>query len=168
MARTVRPKPGTKPAGAKRPAAAQPAREAAKPQVKPAKARNAPRRGATGQALPAAAAIPEAPANAFQDRLEKIEKTNATLRSRLQAAARAAKAWEARVTEVEARLEALEQRMTQVQRAAEPNARQRRARRPRDIDPGDAVPEGVAVQTPQPLDAEAESALEHLQHLGDE
>jgi hypothetical protein len=32
--------------------------------------------------------------------------------------------------------------------------------------PGDAVPEGVAVQEPAPLDAEAEIALENLtEHL---
>ena len=35
-----------------------------------------------------------------------------------------------------------------------------------EIDPGDAVPEGVAVQEPAPLDEEAETALENLtEHL---
>ena len=82
----------------------------------------------------------------------------------------AAKASEARLSELEARVAALEDRVTKSGRIAEPDARP--ARRPRttrrthEIDPGDAVPAGVAVQEPQPLDQEAETALEHLQHLG--
>jgi hypothetical protein len=37
------------------------------------------------------------------------------------------------------------------------------------MDPGDAVPSGVAVEEPAPLDLEAETARENLeQHLGDE
>jgi hypothetical protein len=37
----------------------------------------------------------------------------------------------------------------------------------REIDPGDAVPPGVAVEEPAALDLEAETALENLEeHLG--
>jgi hypothetical protein len=45
----------------------------------------------------------------------------------------------------------------------------RAKRRSREIDPGDAVPPGVAVEEPAPLDDEAETALENLDsHLSHE
>jgi hypothetical protein len=53
--------------------------------------------------------------------------------------------------------------------APKPSLSGRRTRRSRDIDPGDAVPQGVAVQDPTPLDEEAETALENLkEHFGAE
>ncbi|HYZ20606.1 MAG TPA: hypothetical protein VE690_00485 [Rhodopila sp.] len=164
MARTVTTKRGARPAGAKR-AAAQPARKAAKaPARTAAKAPAAPQRG-----LPVELAIPEAPADEFQDRLEQLEKAHATLRTRQQAAARAAKACEARLVELEARMDAVEQRVARaeraVQRTAKPASRPRPTRRSREVDPGDSVPEGVAVREPEPLDQEAEAALEQLQHI---
>jgi hypothetical protein len=164
MARTVRKEPGAKPAGAKRPAA--PPRKAAKAPVKTARPAASPKR-----ALPAEFAIPEAPADEFQDRLERLEKAYATLRTRQQAATRAAKAWEERLAGLEGRMDAVEQRAVRADHAARrtagPASRPRATRRPHEIDPGDSVPEGVAVQEPQPLDPQAEAALEQLQHLRD-
>jgi len=50
---------------------------------------------------------------------------------------------------------------------AKPTKPARAKRQGREIDPGDAVPPGVAVQEPAPLDEEAETALENLEeHLG--
>ena len=45
----------------------------------------------------------------------------------------------------------------------------RRRAKPRRIDPGDAVPQGVAVEEPAPLDSEVEIARDNLEaHLHDE
>ena len=67
-----------------------------------------------------------------------------------------------------ARISRLEQEVQQLRETLASKGRVTRAsaqaRRHREIDPGDAVPEGVAVQEPQPLDKEAETALENLKH----
>ena len=47
--------------------------------------------------------------------------------------------------------------------AAEKVVRRGRPPRSREIDPGDAVPPGVAVLDPEPLDAEAEAARDALE-----
>jgi predicted nuclease with TOPRIM domain len=131
--------------------------------MKPAKAPALPKRKS-----PVASAKQEAPANDFQEHLKELEKANAKLRGRQQAADRSAKILEVRLSELEARLAVLEERIMQSERTGEKVARRpRTTRRSRDIDPGDSVPEGVAVQDPEPLDEEAEAALEHLQQLGD-
>jgi hypothetical protein len=67
----------------------------------------------------------------------------------------------ARVTMLEVQVVQLEKRVTPAQRKSAPSATSPRKRQTRNIDPGDAVPEGVAVQEPAPLDA-AETALENL------
>jgi hypothetical protein len=162
IARIAGTKTGPKLAAAK-PAAKQPARKTAKAPMKPAKAPALPKRKS-----PVASAKQEAPANDFQEHLKELEKANAKLRGRQQAADRSAKILEVRLSELEARLAVLEERIMQSERTGEKVARRpRTTRRSRDIDPGDSVPEGVAVQDPEPLDEEAEAALEHLQQLGD-
>ena len=162
MARIVGMKTGPKLAAAKS-TAKQPARKTANAPVRPAKAPATPKRQS-----PAASAKQEASANEFQEHLNELEKANAKLRGRQQAADRSGKILEARLSELEARMAVLEERITRLERTGEkPARRPRTTRRSRDIDPGDSVPEGVAVQEPEPLDEEAEAALEHLQQLGD-
>ena len=112
--------------------------------------------------------------------VEKLERTVATLRTKNREAVRAAK-------EATARVEALETQVTKLEKAALPKeapvrrsaarngavtpepkpARSTRGRKPSgERDPGDAVPPGVAVGKPEPMDAEAETALENLEeHL---
>ena len=100
-------------------------------------------------------------------RVEALERANPTLRAKSREANRAAKTAAARIAELEDQVAQLEQRLASAQPKPPPSAPARRKRRSREIDPGDAVPEGVAVQEPAPLDEEAETALENLTaHLG--
>ncbi len=104
--------------------------------------------------------------------VEKLEQLVATLRAKSREANKAAKAAAARIGELEAEVAALEKKAA----AAPPRLRETKPTRParsryqsREIDPGDAVPPGVAVQEPAPLDEEAETALENLEtHLDHE
>ncbi|MFL5256326.1 MAG: hypothetical protein ACJ8AI_26195 [Rhodopila sp.] len=99
--------------------------------------------------------------------MDALERTNATLRARNRDANRAAKTAAARIAELEDQVAQLEKRVASAQRKAAPSAASPRKRRSREIDPGDAVPEGVAVQEPAPLDEAAEAALENLnENLG--
>ena len=59
-----------------------------------------------------------------------------------------------------ARIAALEARVARLEQQA---ASQARARRGREIDPGDAVPPGVAVLEVEPMDAPAQAALDAIQ-----
>lgn len=115
---------------------------------------------------------------------ERLERTNATLRARSREAVRAAKAASARIAELEAQVEQLEGKVAaqEASREASPTAAAKPARqspakpnRPRKqkqqqgIDPGDAVPPGVAVQEPAPEDEEARQARGNLErHLGED
>jgi hypothetical protein len=101
-----------------------------------------------------------------------MEQANANLRSRNRESNRAAKAAAARIAELEEQVSRLEQQVAargasaRSGRKAQP-PESRRGRRVRDIDPGDAVPPGVAVLEPAPLDQDAETARENLEdHLG--
>ena len=99
--------------------------------------------------------------------METLERANATLRAKNREANRAAKTAAARIAELEDQVAQLEKRVAAAQRKSAPSAASPRKRRSREIDPGDAVPEGVAVQEPAPLDEEAETALENLtENLG--
>jgi hypothetical protein len=96
--------------------------------------------------------------------LEKLERTNATLRAKSRAATRAAKTAAVRIAELEEEVARLEKRVASQAASAKRSAKQAG----RSIDPGDAVPSGVAVAEPEPLDEEAEGALEKLEeHLGE-
>jgi hypothetical protein len=104
-------------------------------------------------------------------RVEKLEQTVATLRAKSREANKAAKAAAARIAELEEQAAQLEQTAAPpappVDRQPRASRSPRTGRRSREIDPGDAVPPGVAVQEPAPLDEEAETALENLEeHLG--
>ena len=94
--------------------------------------------------------------------VEKLEQTVATLRAKSREATKAAKASAARIAELEDEVATLEKQV-----ASQAVSAKRSAKRERRIDPGDAVPPGVAVVEPEPLDGEAERALENLEeHLG--
>jgi hypothetical protein len=99
--------------------------------------------------------------------VEKLERANANLRAKNRDASREAKTTAARTAELEEQVARLEKQLV-AQTAAAGGARAalapkgRRARH-REIDPGDSVPPGVAVEEPAPLDLEAEIALANLE-----
>ena len=73
----------------------------------------------------------------------------------------------ARIAELEDQVATLEKQVASQATSAKRSAKRPASRKSRDIDPGDAVPAGVAVEEPEPLDKEAERALENLEeHLG--
>ena len=98
----------------------------------------------------------------------KLERANATLRAKSRDAGKAAKTAAARIAELEDQVARLGKRLAAQgkaavsgQAAASPTGR-RRAKR-REIDPGDAVPPGVAVEEPAAPDREAETARNNLE-----
>ena len=132
------------------------------PLVTPARSAAVPKR-------PAAARPPAPPPvskGELRLQVEKLERMVATMRAKSREAAKGAKLATARIAELEATVAAFEQApappKAAAKMAAKPPARGRR----RGVDPGDAVPPGVAVQDPEPMDAEAEAAFENLKsHL---
>ncbi len=114
-----------------------------------------------------APATPRLSVGELRAQLEKLQNANATLRAKNREANRAAKTAAARIAE-------LEEEVAQLQKESAPqpapkkrgSAATRAKRQSLQIDPGDAVPPGVAVEEPAPLDDEAETALENLEaHL---
>ncbi len=113
--------------------------------------------GAGGNAFPA----PKLNKEELRAQVEKLERANAKLRLKAREAGRSGKDAAARIAELEgevARLERQLKRQTPRETQDSAPAPARRSRR-REIDPGDAVPPGVAVKEPEPLDREAETAL---------
>ena len=132
-----------------------------------------------------AAPAPKVSKGELRAQVEKLERTVATLRARSRDAVRAAKQATARIEELEAELaakpaatapRAASRTPRPAAKADTPTApRKTRARRGQALsderDPGDAVPPGVAVAEPEPMDEEATTAFENLQarlHPGDE
>jgi hypothetical protein len=119
----------------------------------------------------AASAAPKLSKDELRARVEQLERANTTLRAKSKEANRAAKIAAARIAELEDTVAQLERQAAPAsapaKRGPKPPAAPARAKRQRrGVDPGDAVPPGVAVQEPAPLDEEAETALETLQeHL---
>ena len=105
--------------------------------------------------------------------VEKLERANANLRAKNRDASREAKTTAARIAELEEQVARLEKQLVAQTAAAggdraAPAPKDRQAKH-REIDRGDSVPPGVAVQEPAPLDLEAETVLANLEeHLGDE
>jgi chromosome segregation ATPase len=131
----------------------------------PAERAKAPATKPTRTAAPTG--TPKLSKDELRTRVETLERANATLRAKSRDANRAAKTAAARIAELEDQVAQLEKRLASAQPKATPSASSRRSRRSREIDPGDAVAEGVAVQDPAPLDEKAETALENLtEHLG--
>jgi len=140
---------------------AVPAGKPGRPAVTPAKT-PATRTKAPGAAKPtrtvASPAAPKLSKDELRTRVEALERANTTLRAKNRDANRTAKTAAARIAGLEDQVAQLEKRVASAQRQSKPSASPRK-RRSHDIDPGDAVPEGVAIQEPAPLDAEAETAL---------
>jgi chromosome segregation ATPase len=167
MARPTKPTSTRKAAVTKK--AAVPARKPGRPAATAAKT-PAKHSKPTTAAKPKQAAAPPAAPKLSKDelhaRVEKLERANATLRAKNRDANRAAKIAATRIAELEDQVAQLEKRVASAQPTAKRAAPAPRKRQSREIDPGDAVPEGVAVQEPAPLDEEAETALENLtEHL---
>ena len=105
-------------------------------------------------------------------RVEQLERANATLRGKSREVTRAAKMAATRIAELEEQVARLEKQIAARSvpgRSSQPAASANGRRRPpqREIDPGDAVPQGVAVADPVPADLEAEVARGNLEaHLG--
>lgn len=121
-------------------------------------------------ARPPAAALPapKVSKDALRAQVEKLESVIASLRAKSREANKAAKAATARISELEMQVAQLKKATAAPAFVQQPKpAKPARAKRQsREIDPGDAVPPGVAAQEPAPLDEEAEIALENLEeHL---
>ncbi len=122
--------------------------------------------------MSAASPAPKVSKDELRAQVERLEQLVASLRTKGREANKAAKAATARISELEAQVARQEQKAPSS--TARQPAQQARVEKPargkrkgREIDPGDAVPPGVAVQEPEPLDEEAETALENLnEHLG--
>ena len=146
--------------------AAEPARRARKP-VPPAKAKAK----VAAAKKPAAAAKPSSvtPAralskDALQTQVEKLERANTALRTKNREANRAAKLSAARMAELEGEVARLQTQLAAM--SAQPTALPESGSPTRDIEPGDAVPPGVAPADPEPADREAEIGRENLEaHL---
>ncbi len=101
--------------------------------------------------------------------MEELEAARSALQAKSREAGRAAKLAERRIAELEAQVEHLqgEAAKTATPVAQEGEAKRSRRGRPpgrkNAIDPGDAVPPGVAVLAPEPMDAEAEAARDALE-----
>lgn len=120
--------------------------------------------------VPAPALVPKLSKGELRAQVEQLEAANAKLRAKSRDTNKAAKLATKRIAELEAQVGQLESdaatgRAAAVARA-EPKtaAPSRKRRQPRPLDPGDAVPPGVAVIEPTPMDAEAEVALDSLEH----
>ena len=97
--------------------------------------------------------------------IAKLEDTVATLRAKSRELTRAARQAAARIAELETQLAAAQTAPDAAPEKPAKSARGTRAAsgsRQRPIDPGDAVPPGVAVAEPQPLDEEARAAKDAL------
>jgi chromosome segregation ATPase len=147
---------------------AQAPKEAARSTAKPATAKE---NASASKATAAKAPVERAPVmskDELRSQVEKLQQTNATLRTKSREANRAAKAATARIAELEEEVATLEKQVASQASSAKRSATRSAGRKSRDIDPGDSVPEGVAVAEPEPLDQEAGEALENLEeHLGE-
>ncbi len=100
----------------------------------------------------------------------KLEAANAKLRAKSRETNKAAKLAAKHIAELEERVAQLEKEAetrrapSVAQAEAKTAAPSRKTRQPRTIDPGDAVPPGVAVAEPAPMDEEAKAALDNLEH----
>lgn len=141
-----------------------------RPRAKPA-AKQSPKtqakapRAVRAKPAPARAAPAVRPSkDALRAQVEKLEKTVATLRQKNREMKRTAGEDANRVEELEATVQALERRLAAHE--APPGQKKGRAagtRRKREgVDPGDAVPPGVAVEEPEDLSDSDRAVLAHL------
>jgi len=187
MARATKPTRSAPPAGAARKAGSPAARggksvtatarapaasKAKSPAAKPAPMK------------PAIASVPKASKEELRAQVEKLERINTTLRAKSRELNKTAKAVAIRIAELEEEVTQLQKKaLAEPKRETKPKVSARRKRLSQDpgpdsgsissrdngIDPGDAVPPGIAVAEPAPLDEDARAALHNLEeHLGDD
>ena len=153
MARAARP-PVTTPS----PTRAKAAGPATKPVKKPA---------SLPKPSPTAAAVLKPSKDELRAQVEALEGTVARMKAKAKAMRNAARQADARMTELEAEVTRLEGALAKASLTAPAKAPRAAAvrprKQPRERDPGDAVPPGVVVQDPAPLDLEAEAALASLE-----
>jgi hypothetical protein len=142
---------------------AEPAHRARKP-VPPAKA-NAKVAAAKKPAAVAKPSLARAfSKDALRAQAEKLERANMALRTKNWEANRAAKLSAARMAELEGEVARLQTQLAAM--SAQPTALPDSGSPTRAIEPGDAVPPGVAPADPEPADSEAEIGRENLEaHL---
>ncbi len=111
------------------------------------------------------ARIPPPSKGELRSRIEKLEAANAALKVKSRETNRAAKVAGSRIAELEAEVARLQKQASRPVAApkAEKAIRRGRPPRSREIDPGDAVPPGVAVLDSELLDAKAEAARDALE-----
>ena len=171
MARTAKTKKMTKRAGWGR-KLSRPVTTAAKSGAKIKASRITRTAAARKRASAVSAAVTKVSKGELRTQVEKLERANSALRAKSRAAGQAAKTAAARIAELEDEVTRLGKQLAAQgtdagggQAAASRKGRRRAQHR--EIDPGDAVPPGVAVGKPAPPDLEAETALENLEaHLG--
>ncbi len=101
--------------------------------------------------------------------MEELQAAKAALQAKGREASRAAKLAERRIAELEAQVEHLQGEAAKTAAPVVQEGEAKRSRRGRPpgrknaIDPGDAVPPGVAVLEPAPMDPEAEAARNALE-----
>jgi hypothetical protein len=100
--------------------------------------------------------------DALRAQAEKLERANTALRTKNREANRAAKLSAAWMAELDSEVARLQTQLAAVSAAALPDSGSATP----DIEPGDAVPPGVATADPEPADREAEIGRENLEaHL---
>ncbi len=101
--------------------------------------------------------------------MEELQAAKTALQAKGREASRAAKLAERRIAELEAQVEHLQGEAAKTATPAVQEGEAKRSRRGRPpgrknaIDPGDAVPPGVAVEEPEPMDPEGEAARDALE-----
>ena len=133
----------------------------------PARAKPAKRLSPSPRPAAVTATVPKPSKDELRAQVEALERTVATLKAKAKVMRAAARQADARMTELETEVTRLEGDLAKAGRAAPAKAPRAAAARPskqsRELDPGDAVPPGVTVQEPAPLDAEAEAARASLE-----
>ncbi len=118
------------------------------------------------RATAAVAPAPKISKDELRVQVEKLERSVASLRLKNREANRVAKTNAARIAELEDQVASLEKKAASQtalgKRGSKSASPSGSGRRSGAIDPGDAVPPGVAVEDPGSLDQEAESARENL------
>jgi hypothetical protein len=162
-------RPGTPTKKAATAPAETPAMKTPRVAAKMSRSTPAPARTSTTTTTPTAA--PKLSKDELRAQVAKLEGSNATLKAKSRDMNRAFKAANSRIADLEAELAELREQAAAVQVVAKPvkeakAPRAARTSRKAPIDPGDAVPPGVAVEEPQPLDEEAQMAQDALEeHL---
>ncbi len=169
MPRTTKAKPAAKPTTSGR----KPAQITPTQAKRPAGAKAVPKPTKPARAVTRAArtanSVPSISKGELRIQVEKLGQTVATLRSKSRESNRAVKAAAVRIAELEAQVAGLERQLAAPSKPGKSHATvpaPSRGRRSQNIDPGEAVPPGVAIAEPAAPDAEAEAAREALEeHL---